>query len=109
MNEGYIYLCDVTAFEKNNCVILKIFAKTLAVLKLSDNDYQLIEAQCKHQKADLLTGREHSLDSFVVACPRHGWKYDLKDGCCDQEGSLPLKIFPIEVRESKIYGKIFES
>lgn len=43
---------------------------------------------CPHAGADLSNA---PIENGVLECPRHNWKWDLKDGKCIQGGNIPLR------------------
>jgi nitrite reductase/ring-hydroxylating ferredoxin subunit len=50
---------------------------TAVLLARADGAYYAASALCPHMGAHLAQGR---LDGFVVTCPRHGSRFDLRSG-----------------------------
>jgi 3-phenylpropionate/trans-cinnamate dioxygenase ferredoxin subunit len=57
--------------------------------------YYAISAVCTHMGGDLSRGR---LEDFIVACPRHGARFDVRTGA--NEG--PAKIGPIKMKPADV-------
>lgn len=73
--------------------------KTIAVIK-DGSSFYAIEADCKHQNANLLS---RGMKSDVVACPRHGWRYNMKTGECVSHDSPPLRRYPLKFEGETIF------
>lgn len=42
-------------------------------------------------------------DGEILACPWHGWEFDLASGACLTDPKRPLRLFPVEVRDGKVF------
>ena len=78
---------------------IRILARRIAVFNL-DGDFYAIEADCKHMKANLSTGE---INGMVIACPVHGWRYDIPTGECLDEQWAKLKTFAVFVENGYIW------
>jgi 3-phenylpropionate/trans-cinnamate dioxygenase ferredoxin subunit len=62
--------------------------------------YYAIEDRCSHDDGPLCEGER---EGFEVICPRHGARFDLRDGSVL---SLPatedVEAFPVEVRDGEV-------
>ncbi len=62
-----------------------------------DGNYYAIADECTHDSAPISTGR---LFKEQVVCPRHGARFNVKDGSVE----APPAIVPIETYEVKVEG-----
>jgi len=77
-------------------------------------DYFAADERCPHMGAHLSRGR---LEGTVVVCPRHGSRFDLRDGRVDRwtefSGAVlsvakvlrsprPLRTYPVHVRDGRL-------
>lgn len=68
-----------------------------------DGEYYAIEDTCTHDGGDLAGGELHG---FEVECPRHGARFDLRDGSVTAPPAVvPIEIFPVRVEEGMIYTR----
>ena len=81
-----------------------IVARHVAVFREPSGEFFATEISCKHQNADLTTGEFHG---FVVTCPRHGWKYNVKTGECLNQHSAPLRRHGLKIEDGDIYITLF--
>lgn len=84
----YIKLATIHDFRAVRMRSYRVLGKLVAIVKDADGTFWATEIACKHQNADLTTGR---FQGDVVTCPRHGWKYDLRSGACLTHNSAPLR------------------
>jgi len=100
-------------------IIASIPGHSVAVFRLGDRLVAL-ENMCKHQggpacegivvpahmaSADSRGSVKEFLDPTrpVVACPWHGWEYDLNTGTCLADPSIALRSFAVRVDGDSIY------
>ena len=69
-----------------------------------DGRYYAIEDRCSHDDGPLCEGER---DGFEVVCPRHGARFDLRDG---RVLSLPatedVEAFPVSVRDGEVVVEV---
>lgn len=75
------------------------FDKPMALFNVGGEVFA-INAVCPHRGGSLANGR---LDGHVVACPRHGWTFDVRIGRPDHPGGHCVAAYEVEVRRSDIY------
>ena len=67
--------------------------KTLALFNCGGTFYA-IENTCQHQGGPLAEGE---LSGTTVACPWHGWEYDVTTGACQMDEAIKVASFPVKV------------
>jgi nitrite reductase (NADH) small subunit len=58
-----------------------------------------VEAECPHQGAPLSGA---ILKESYLACPRHGYRFELKDGSCKDFTEYKLKTWPVRIENGEI-------
>lgn len=88
-----------------------------------DGEYVAFENECMHQHGPVCTGKiqpkleaefiesgklveESFSDISTIACPWHGWEYDLRTGKHLGDSSEKLKSYPVSVVDGEIFVEI---
>ena len=53
--------------------------------------WRVYDSRCPHQATDMPAS---ALAGCTLACPRHGWRFDLRSGACTAVGDRPLRQLP---------------
>ncbi|MCH8313509.1 MAG: nitrite reductase small subunit NirD [Nitrospinae bacterium] len=64
------------------------------------NEYFAILNKCPHKGGPLGEGR---VQEGIVICPNHEWRFELKTGNSMQNPEMKVKIFPVRIKDEKIY------
>ena len=99
----YIKLAKVSDFDTVRIRSYRVIARNVGIVKDSDGTFFATEVSCKHQNADLITGR---FRGDVVTCPRHGWTYDIRTGQCLNHDSTPLRRYGLRIEGDDIFVSI---
>ncbi len=62
-----------------------------------------VEAECPHQGAPLSGAL---VKDTYLACPRHGYRFDLKDGSCKEHPEFILKTWPVRIENDEIFVEL---
>lgn len=90
--EGFIKVGLVSDIRPGQGMSYNVGEKIVGVFNVDDRFYAINDL-CPHAGASLSAGH---LDGCVVACPWHGWRFDVTDGTwCDNR---KLKVDRYEVR-----------
>jgi len=76
-------------------MVMGPFDKPMALFNL-DGDYYAVNSVCPHMGGPVSEGL---LKGPIVACPWHGWTFDVRDGGCDHQGGHRISAY-----ETKIEG-----
>lgn len=98
--QNFLKVARVEDFQKKNYVCISFRTRWIAVIKAQDGSFYAIEANCKHQNANLLS---NGLRGEIVTCHRHGWKYNMRTGECLTESWAYLRKFPLKIENDYIY------
>ena len=70
--------------------------------------YHAIEDRCSHDDGPLCEG-EWEPELCMVVCPRHGSRFDLETGIpMSLPAFLPVRVFPVSVRDGTIVVELDE-
>lgn len=58
-----------------------------------------VEAECPHQGAPMAGAL---LKESYLSCPRHGYRFELKDGTCKEHPEFTLKTWPVRIENDEI-------
>lgn len=94
-----IKIATIEEVEQKKQVVKRLLGKTYIIRKDGDS-YIVLEYMCRHQGADLTTGKE---EKDIVICPRHKWKYNKNTGENIEGNGEPLKRYPIQIVGDKIF------
>ena len=76
--------------------------KTLALFNV-DGTYHAIDNTCSHRGGPLGEG---DLDGAVVACPWHGWRWDVTTGANANNPAVKVACFPVTVEGGEIFVEL---
>ena len=65
-----------------------------------DGTIHAIDDSCPHQGASVANGH---LNGYVLSCPAHGLRFDLRTGCMPGAGGLSLTTFTVRVIDEKLF------
>jgi NAD(P)H-dependent nitrite reductase small subunit len=99
---AFEYVCRLDELKENIGRRFIVNEVEIAVFRINSEVFALSNI-CPHQQTRLI------YDGFVedefVACPAHGWKFNLRTGK-KESGSNGLQVYPVEVVEDKIYVQV---
>ncbi len=88
----FVTVAKVGEIAEGASLVATVGERLVAVF-LSEGNYYAIDDLCPHMGASLADG---ALQSGVVTCPWHAWRFDVRDGrWCDNP---KIKIDTFEVR-----------
>ncbi|HEY0274502.1 MAG TPA: Rieske (2Fe-2S) protein [Paenirhodobacter sp.] len=91
-----------------------IGAQEIGIVRLGDGRYYAIRNVCPHAFGPLCQGMieqqlvgevgapEIDPTRPVVACPWHGWEFDLRDGKCVSDPAWSARTFKVELRDGRV-------
>jgi nitrite reductase/ring-hydroxylating ferredoxin subunit len=76
--------------------------QTLALFNVKGTYYAL-DNSCVHRGGPLGEG---DLDGSVVACPWHGWRWDVTTGSNTNNPAIRVPCFPVTVEQDEIFVEL---
>lgn len=83
---------------KGETVLLN--GRRIAVFNVGGEFYAL-DDECPHRGGPLGSGWAEG-EKCTVACPLHGWEFDLKTGACLTVPARPVRAHPVRVVDGKV-------
>jgi len=81
-------------------LVMGLHAKPIALFNV-EGAFYAINFICPHMGGPLASGR---LTGTVVACPWHGWTFDVRTGqACALPCTEPLRVFPVTVEGDEVF------
>jgi len=77
---------------------LRIGKRDIALVRVGE-EYFAISNLCRHAFAPLADG---FVDGYVLMCPWHGWRYDVRDGTTDHPDA-DVRTYPVTVRGGEVF------
>ena len=96
----FVKLAKVSDFDTLRIKSYQLLGKFVAIVKEAEGSFYATEIACKHNNADLTTGR---FNGDIVTCTRHGWIYDIGTGECLNQNSAPLRRHALKVEGADIF------
>jgi len=80
---------------------VRIGARDLALVRAA-GEYFALSNLCRHAFGPLAEG---FVDGYHIACPWHGWRYDLRDGSTDHPDA-DVRTYPVTVRGGEVFVRV---
>lgn len=94
----FVEICALQQVQPGTQRAVRIGTTDIAVFNVA-GALHAVENSCMHAGAALSGGR---LCGKVVACPAHGWRYDVTTGALLAAPEKRLRKFPVEVIDGRI-------
>ncbi len=91
--DGYEVVLHKDALPEGQIIEIIIGGTAIAVAKSGGQHYALANT-CPHAGGPLGDGK---LAGAVVACPYHGWKYDVTTGACLTQPSVTVRTYKVQI------------
>lgn len=100
MAEQYIRVCKAWEIPDPGKLVTEVDGRYVVVFHVGGRFYALDDC-CTHDDGPLGEGE---LDGFAIICPRHGAKFDVRDGrvLC-MPATRPVASHPVKIENGEIY------
>ena len=96
MTKHFVTVANTADLQPGTCRSIELREVGLALFNIEGAIYAL-DNTCPHAGGPLGEGK---LEGNAVACPWHGWKFDVPTGSCLKNPSESWKVQSYEVRET---------
>lgn len=100
--DGYEVVLHKNALEQGRIIEIIIGGTAIAVANVGGTFYA-ISNTCAHAEGPLGEG---TLDGVLVACPYHGWQYDVRDGKCKTNAYAAVATYPVQIVGNAVCVKL---
>jgi nitrite reductase (NADH) small subunit len=97
--EGFVRVAAAADVPPGTGMVVRADVKTLAVFNV-DGQYYAVDNTCPHRGGPLGEG---DLDGAVVACPWHGWAWDVTTGGNVNNPAVRVARYPVLVEDGEIF------
>lgn len=95
----YVTVAKTAEISPGAREVFEIEGLYIAVFNV-DGRYYAVEDRCTHDDGPLAEG---DIDGYEIICPRHGARFDLRDGrVLSMPAVLPVPWFPVRVEGDEI-------
>lgn len=95
----YVKAAQVGDIKPGDRKIVEIDGTFVAVFNV-DGDFYAIKDVCTHDDGPVAEGE---LDGYEIVCPRHGARFDIRDGrVLSFPAITPIRTFPVKVEGDDI-------
>lgn len=91
---------DVAALPPGKGETVLLAGKRIAIFNV-DGQFYALDDDCPHRGGPLGPGWV-AAEKCTVACPLHGWEFDLRTGACLTVPARPVRTYPVRVVDGKI-------
>ena len=96
----YVTVAQVGDIAEGEGKAFEVGDKVVAVF-FHEGQYYAIDDMCPHMGASLATGHLNT-DQMWVACPWHGWRFDVRDGTWCDNRRIKTDTFGVRVVGAEI-------
>ncbi len=106
MTEPYIHLANTSDIPEGEVRIFDYEDFSIAICHTKEG-YFAVENVCTHDDGPLGEG---CLEGFAIECPRHGAKFDVRDGkVLQMPAAFPIRTFETRLEGDQILVKVERS
>jgi ferredoxin-nitrite reductase len=96
--DGYAVAVEESAVGEGVGKLVQLGGKEIALFRV-DGKVHAIENACPHAGGSLAEG---ACQDGVVACPLHGWSFDVRTGCSQQPKNKHVQRFETRIADGKV-------
>ncbi len=96
----YVTVARVGEIADGEAKAFEVGEHVVAVF-LHEGDYYAIDDMCPHMGASLATGHFDTAQ-MNVACPWHGWRFDVRDGTWCDNRRIKTDVFKVRIVNEEI-------
>lgn len=95
---GFVDVCALEELEEGTIGEFFIDDEAVAIANV-DGTIHALSNVCPHAGGPLGDG---TLDGGVVACPWHGWAFDVRTGICTLDPGLEVRTYEVRIQAGRI-------
>ena len=101
--DNFVPSINETDLKDGTMKMVTVSGKHILLARIGDEVYGISHI-CPCMKCDLAQGK---LEGYVVICPCHGWKFDVRTGVYLRTKKKLLTTYRCKIENDKIYIEIF--
>ncbi len=100
----WVPVIELSRCRENDGTFVEVHGRELAVFRFGEPERVVVtDNACPHANGNLSAG---AITDGVVACPWHGWEFDLDTGRCVRSPDACVRTYPVEMRGPMLYVRI---
>ena len=100
MSETFVPVAPLKEVPEGEARVFHVNGQSLLLCQVDGSVYA-IEDICTHDDGPLGDG---TLEGFAIECPRHGAKFDVRDGSVlSMPAAYPVRSFPTRVEDGQVH------
>jgi len=96
---NWTYVLDDKALLENHMTPTYPLGVNILLARVNHTVYA-ISGMCVHMACPLFTGK---LEGYIITCPCHDWRFDIRTGQFLQAPELSLAIYSTKSEDGKLY------
>ena len=100
--ESFVSCIKDSDLEEGRMKAVHVKGKAILLVKKGGQVFSLSN-RCPHMGCSLEKG---ILREYLVMCPCHGWKFDIRNGQYEENKAIGLVSYPCKVQNGKVYVKL---
>ena len=100
----WVPVLDENELQEGSMKLVDADGSPVLLVKVSGQIFA-IDNRCPHMSCGFSGG---SLDGYVIICPCHDWRFDLRTGEYEEEKVMKLVKFEWKIKSGKIWVKLEE-
>ncbi|MBI5368588.1 MAG: Rieske (2Fe-2S) protein [Planctomycetes bacterium] len=91
-------VADLAAVAPGSCRELRVADRVIALVN-DAGTLRALDAVCPHRHGLLSGGR---VANGVLACPQHGWPFDVTTGACVDNPAIRVRLYPVKIEAGEL-------
>ena len=102
--DDFVPVLEEKYLEEGAMKLVSVEGSPVLLIKQSGQIFA-IDNRCPHMGCCFSGG---TLDGFLIVCPCHDWRFDLKTGEYQDEPSIKLTKYDLKIKSGKIWIRLEE-
>ena len=98
----FVKVAEVADIPEGVVKHIIVHDKPMALCRVEGN-FHAVNAVCPHMGGPLASGK---LSGCVIACPWHGWTFDVRTGESPIDPEMKVRCYPVQVESGDIILEI---
>ena len=98
----FVQVLDETELQEGSMKLVTVEGIPVLLVKVHGQIFA-IDNRCPHMSCGFSGG---SLDGYVIICPCHDWRFDLRTGEYEEEKEMKLTKYEWKIESGKILVKV---
>jgi 3-phenylpropionate/trans-cinnamate dioxygenase ferredoxin subunit len=99
---SWVFAVEENKLEEDSLKLVNIDETPVLLVRKQGKVYA-VNNRCAHMECPLSAGK---LEGFIVKCPCHDWKFDIRTGEFIDAPEIKLPVYQAKMSKGKIYLKI---